>query len=564
MRLRNERGLDAGCPAGHSSKMAPRGPLGPSILLILSMAVAHGRAVESIRRVVLSAHPPSPAGNNAALQAAIAEAEAELSSGTTESVVLELPVGTFPFAVAGGPGILVEDFDPGERRLLIRGAGERATKLVFDSSGALGVTRQACFMIRRSRGVALEQMEITRGQIATTQGTVEFVGPSLIRFRLHEGYPDPRSLLARAGRNERTLISFCPDRPLDPELSPRATKYHVLGIGAMPEDVGLFEATIDRRQRLDRVLVGDWVALKIKAGGDTIFFEDSAHCAVRDVRITRAETRPVAGVGNNHDLTIERVRCLRPEPIGGRGACLSSPGGGIVLQAGGRGRLILRDCTIVGTADDGIAVFSTARAARRDPAAPSIASDITIEGNLVRDNQGRGILVCQSRRGTCRKNTLLRNDGPSILLKNETLGQFAAATETPPSWSVQDWTIEDNVFDGTAGNPMIAFASEVPGSARHRGIRIIRNTFRSAPGLAPVILIADAEDVAIDDNTIESFAAHPIPPALRAYVGSEAIVSCTDAARVSGANNVLGAPTERPATLPPGTVEWRRRRTSDR
>jgi hypothetical protein len=394
---------------------------------------SNASGMESVLQVALAERPDDPSGNNAAMAHAIAEAGRQIAARSAETVVLLLPVGTFPFAFLDAPGVGIEDFDPGDGHLIIRGAGEDQTTLIFEVPEQRGVTRDVFFMIRRARGITLEHLHLTRSRISTSQGTVESLGEQTIRFRLHEGFPDPEMILAGAGRNERTLVAYRHEDPLDPTFAPYATKYHVLGIGKVPGDEKLFEASINERQELQRVHVGDWVTLKVKAGGDTVFFEDASDCTVRNVRFTRAAVRPIAGIGQNHDLLIERVQCLRPEPINGRGACYSSPGGGIILQAGARGNLTIRDCTIVGTADDGIAVFSTARAPRGNPAPQSPASNITIEENSVRDNHGRGVLICQSLRGICRNNTFLRCDGPSILVKNEDIGNCAPMRRTTPS-----------------------------------------------------------------------------------------------------------------------------------
>ena len=116
-----------------------------------------------------------------------------------------------------------------------------------------------------------------------------------------------------------------------------------------------------------------------------------------------------------------------------------------------------------------MAVFSVGRQPRGSSAPPSITTRITIEGNSIRDNEGRGILICQSRKGIHRSNSVLRCDGPSILVKNEALG-------------------------------------------------------KPAPQLAPVLLVSHAEDITLCDNIIVSFAPNPVPPAMRAYTGSSALV----------------------------------------
>jgi hypothetical protein len=529
------------------------------VMLIFTAGFSWPANGETVHLVELSEKPLKPDANNAALISAIGIARKEIDAGSDDTVVLRLPAGTFPFTLKNKSGITLEDCDLGNKHLIIRGAGtgRNGTRIVFDFPDVKSAPRSGCFTIRRSRGITLEQMEITRSRLSSSQGTVESIGKSTIRFRLHEGFPDPITILAGAGRNERTLLSYQPDRPLDPMLSPYATKYHVLTITNVPGQEGLFEAQINDRQELTRVKVGDWISLKVKAGEDTIFFEDSDHCAVRDVCFTRAAMRPIAGMGNNHDLLIERVSCLRPEPIQGRGACYSSPGGGIIIQTGGEGNLVIRDCTIVGTADDGIAIFSVGRQPRGSSAPPSITARITIEGNSIRDNEGRGILICQSRKGICRSNSVLRCDGPSILIKNETLiKNEALGKPTPPLWSVQDWSIEKNTLDGTAGNPLIAFSSEVPDTAKHRGIRIAGNIFKNAPQLAPVLLVSHAEDITICDNIIESFAPNPVPPAMRAYSGSSALVYSKECEHIAGNGNRLKVPSDRPACSPPGLVDW--------
>ena len=212
--------------------------------------------------------------------------------------MLQLPTGTFPFGVQPAPGISIEDINAGAGGLTIRGAGtgDDGTRLVFDVPEETGTAWQVCFLIRGSQGITLEKMEITRSRLSSTQGTVESIGASTIRFRLHEGYPDRRRL-SSPGPGAMKGPCFPTSTPAaGSTLSPYATKYHVLRITevAGQKDCSRLKSTrpgIDARKsrRLGKP--------QGQRQGERryLYFEDTAHCTVRDVRVTRASCDPSPG-----------------------------------------------------------------------------------------------------------------------------------------------------------------------------------------------------------------------------------------------------------------------------
>lgn len=479
----------------------------------------------------------------------IAQASAALNERPGRSIELRFPEGTWTFDHPSSPAIHIADV-PG--RLILRGVGIDRTTLVFNQPDQHGL------LLEDAHGVTVEGLHLTRPGLYTTQGDVTAVTPGRIRFRVHEGFPDPIPLVQAkdALDNDRTLIRFRgPDD--DPELAPNSVSYKLCahgkpGCGSAMLSVGPgeYEAILEDVALLPDLQVGDRVALKAKAGEQTFRAEACDDLVVRDVRFTRFSAVPLAVKGASNRTIVERVRVERAPAIAGRVPFFAGPGGGPQITAERDGPLI-EDCTIVGTTDDGIAVFS------HDADSPMRGA--RIEGNTVRDGQGRGINITQSRDGSCVGNTIVRCQNASIQLKSN---QTSEGTDG----AVVGWRIEGNRFVQPFTDPTIYLTQEnrVARSGRHDDIVIASNVVELASRENPFLHVRNTDDVEVRDTTILSFSDEvdvrgrglPDAPALTPLVFVE------DAARVTGTGNSCTTPTDRPSVAThrknQGTVdvEW--------
>jgi len=469
-----------------------------------------------------------------AVDRAIAAARAFLAANPTRTLVLYFPAGQWVFQPASGPAIALDRLTGG--KLTLRGAGPTATSLVFAQATSYGI------FATETDGLTIEQLHLTRPGLYTTQGTVTRSAAGVIRFRVQPGFPEPLSLVNApdALDNDRTLILF-EGSATDPVLSPRSVSYKLCP-GAGPRRCatamrdlggGEYEAILEATDLVADLMVGERVALKAKAGEQTLRAESVDDFTVRDVRFTRHAAVSLAVKGDSNRTRIERVRVERAPAIRGVVPFFSGPGGGPQIEALRDGPLI-RGCYIEGTTDDALAVFSSS--------ATMLMSGARIEGNEIRDGQGRGINITQSRDGVCVDNIIRRCQNPSIQIKsNQTAGGVGA---------VIGWTIARNQLVEPWTDPTIALLLEngVTGG-RHDAITIENNVITRASRNNPVVYIENTASVVIRGNRIASFSplcdapGRGVPPTLHPIP----LVYVDDAARVSGADNTSDEPTARPA-----------------
>lgn len=475
-----------------------------------------------------------------AVDMAIADAKVWLDTcGPDSALVLAFPAGTWEFKHNGGPAIVIEDVVTG--RLTLRGDSAETTSLVFRKFDEQGISLQ------NAHAVTIERLHLTRHQLYTSQGEVTEILPDGLRFKVHEGFPDPAELASQenALNNDRTLIKFRgPD--LDPELAPKSVSYKLCEhdpvtcpaaiVGTADPEV--FEAIFQPGQDI-QLKPGDRVALKAKVGANTLRAVDCNDFTMEDVRVTRSSGASIVVDGASNRTRIEDVRIERSEPINGRTPFFAGPGGGPQIEAETEGPII-RGCSITGTTDDAIAVFSS-----NSTDATTLMSGAVIENNTVRDTQGRSINITQSRSGICRFNTLIRGHNPSIQLKNNQTADMTNA-------AVLDWIIEDNTLIQPWTYPAIFITEEQSNTSSGLidGVQIRHNTFQEASKLNPVIQIRHAASVEIAENIIlsfsdaDDFADNEVPSPVP-------LVFVESASAVVGADNacVIGAPDRPPVFI---------------
>ncbi|MCX7012802.1 MAG: right-handed parallel beta-helix repeat-containing protein [Candidatus Sumerlaeota bacterium] len=486
------------------------------VLAAIAAAIAPGPgcAAEVVWNVVAD-KGVQPEDAKPAVDSTLAEAGRYLASHPGDTLVLLFPAGTYSFNHPADNALTIQGFTDGA--LVLRGEGPAATTFVFNQFDQFGI------YIRNSNRIAVEGMHLTRPGLYTTQGDVVSVQPGAVRFRLHEGFPDPVWLMniEKAQTRERTLLAFRGD-PLDPQYDPRGRKVVLKSI----EDAGggLYDAVLRDRRETPPWTPGCQVALKSKCGAQTVRITNADDCRIEDVRFTRASAVPIMAVGDNDRMVVRRVRIERADPIHGRAPFFSGPGGGIQINAGADGPTI-QDCVVVSTADDGIGLFSNDQ--------EHLMSGALVEGNTIRDNQARGILITQSANGICRGNTLIRNNSWSIAIRNN---QNAAGNA-----AVTNWEISRNTFVQPWVDSVIGFTKEVD-AGLHDQIRILDNTFIDAPKNNHIVSIDNANDVEISGNAIESFSDEDD---YNDEGTGDALVYVAAGRHVHGGNNTFNANTTR-------------------
>jgi hypothetical protein len=489
-----------------------------------------------------TAVPVFPNNAQPSMATLISEAQAYLATHSSDTLILYFPKGKYLFegnSSATIIGINIQNQNSGS--LVLMGDGPTLTTLLFSGYEQDGIR------INDSSNVSVRQMYLTRpgfvnagnydaqtmNSVYSTQGTVTSIDVTNgdIYFTLHTGFPDP---VALANDNpsatsictgltrmpEMVLLGFNGSgaNVLDPKLLP--LKKILLNSNPTDDNPGAavtfvsgttYKAHLLLPQRyypskLTNVLqVGDWVALKVKVGADTVKFANTTNCGASDLILTRAASRAIAVLGSNDGFVIQRVLVDRPAPINGKGVCLSEPGGGIVIYSGPAAPTVI-DCVIVGTADDGIAVVPYTPSSTSSP----LPSGSVISGNTVRDTQ-RGLFLVASDSGLCFDNVFSRNGYGVITLQN--LNTLLAAdapcgSDTAmPSWAVKNWQFADNLFFEPGVDPVIESMTEPnPLNAKHDNNMIAGNIIYDAPQRYPVIRIGYALNTEVEDNIIASFA----------------------------------------------------------
>ena len=460
-----------------------------------------------------------PANANDGMSSIISQAKTYLNSHTNDTLVLFFPANRYNFYGAS-VGITISKLNNGN--LVLRGDGQTATTLVFNQFDEVGIRIIAC------NNVTIEEMLLTRSQLYVTQGEVVSVQPGLVRFQLHDGFPDPVWLfnLGNSTNYERTLIGYTHEDPLDPHLDPIYTK--VLLTNMVSEGSGVYAATLEQPTETPPWPVGEWVALKCKTGQPTLRFDNCTNCVVQDVMFTNSSQNSLRAAGSNSGMLIQRVTIPRTAPINGRAPCFSSPAGGPQVYSGAAGATI-QDCVVVGTADDGIGYFSY------DPTV--LTSNGIIQRNIVRDNQARGIIIGSSAGGVCQSNILTRNDTQSLLMinLNEVEGVATAA--------VTNWKVIGNTFVEPGAAPVISLKTQCIISGLHNQIDFVSNTFINASLTNHLITVDNSNEILINSNTIASFSTvndFPIDSSAYPYVSTgNSLLYVQEGLWVHGGGNVI-------------------------
>jgi hypothetical protein len=180
----------------------------------------------------------NPADAKPQMDTVLSQAKTYLNGHTNDTLILFFPTSTYYFHHTNDTAISLSGLTAGN--LVLRGAGQTNTTLVFDQFDKFGIR------ISSSKHITVEQMHLTRTGLYVTQGDVVSVQPGRVRFQVHPGFPDPVWLfnLGHAATRERTLLGFTHDNPLDPHFDPSYAK--VLLSDMQSVGAGLYDAILSK------------------------------------------------------------------------------------------------------------------------------------------------------------------------------------------------------------------------------------------------------------------------------------------------------------------------------
>jgi len=423
-----------------------------------------------------------------AVDAAVADALNYLGSHSGEDVVLYFPPGEWTFLHDGKIAIYIKD-KTSSGRLIFRGAGQDSTTLLFDDFKKDGIRFES------AANLTVEKLHLSRPGIYVTQGDVVSVSPGKVRLKVHDGFPDMYGLIMdpKSQTRQITIMRFR-GTLLDPQNDPNSNKILVDRCEVLGR--GVYDIILEDKYQVANYHVGDWVAVKAKVGGGTMWTNRVTNLTVQDILFTRGSGPAWWARGfeasDNNGIIARRITIDRPdEPINGRVPFYSIPSDGIHIFSGTGGTLI-QDCLIIGAADDAIAYNSSD--------GYNLDSGTIIENNTIIDGHGCGIWIAESRNGICRNNTIVRRRGPSILLARSKYSPGIATA------ALTNWEISNNTLIQSWTEPVISF--EAFGSDRNftnNNVNITGNTFIDAPKSTNLVSVKYSNEVCIDNNVIVSF-----------------------------------------------------------
>jgi hypothetical protein len=445
-----------------------------------------------------------------AIDNALVKAREHLAAHDQDHLVLHFPPGTWRIPNPSSPGILIDTLPGG--KLTLRGESAEKTTLVFTQFDQPGIT------IRESDHVTVERMHLTRPVPYTTQGNVVSSARGKVRVRLHEGFPDPVWLASQRSslRHERVLVPF-DGTELDPVPSSVSTKIHFNGVTRAGE--GLYDFTINPGGATKRSLAlkpGQQVAMKAKTGIWMIHGDGSNHTTIQHVRITRSSRDGIWLRDGNHQI-VRAVSIDRGDPINGRLPFFSQPADGIHLWAttSGGGGFLVEENKVVGTADDGIAVFIGGGEERFE----EFVKDVVIRNNEVSMGLARSLLLGWTDGAQVHGNRFSSISNIGLLMEG------AINSEV--------W---DNVFEDNRQG--CAIQVEKTAFTPAKGNRIHRNTFKEVNEDMHLIVLDGAHHATIENNTVASFSKlGGYAPANRS--NPAALVHAIRCKSVSGGNRLL-------------------------
>lgn len=214
--------------------------------------------------------------------------------------------------------------------------------------------------------VTVRDLHMTRGTPGTTQGYVKQVTSGQVILEIPPGFPLPSNIYngGLGGKTRTYLRKYMNDS--DPQVvmanNPQVPWIDTHPVTRANERLWAFKL---KRFAKPNYQQGDLIGVKSKCCGLPIscayFFKESREILFERVKWTR-QSRGVFRLGTN-DVTIKDCEISRDPPVGGRGWCLSTSGGG--PQFGQPNDQLMHKVKVINffaenTGDDSLAFFNVA------------------------------------------------------------------------------------------------------------------------------------------------------------------------------------------------------------
>jgi len=330
----------------------------PSVAFELDIGKTYGMTVPGIAR-------------------AIEAARRDFASRPNDTVVLNIAAGRYDLSrepIVGRGVINVSDIHPGDRgRLIIRGAGDGRTVLIFDKNAAwiygTGVYH-----------VSFVGLSMTASEYTISQGHVVSVVPGSVVLAIEDGFPSPGELFNSGKLSGRFLRRYT-DSADDPHLV-QDDNHQVAWSHAERISRNNWRVFLNDPEFKPHYRPGDFVCIKSKPNGSAYWFFGGNDITFDDVVWTQLALGVFRGGLSN--IHIVNSSIARAAPIRGHVPCLSTPSGGPQIvglpNAPTKGDVVENN-TFVATGDDSVAYFYASG---------------TIRNNRISDSFARCVLLVQS------------------------------------------------------------------------------------------------------------------------------------------------------------------------
>ena len=285
---------------------------------------------------------------------AIADAKAQLKQSPTDTIRLQIPAGTWHISDTINLDEVVPD-DGGQ--LVIAGAGMAKTTVILKSSGESRYKNLISMM--SCERITIEDIYFRREKLHTSQGLVEEVQGKTIIMKTLPGFTNPADFPDELHKSPPWLRKYTYTDKAAPYPDPTLSRQIPCSKVEKIDDTRVaFTVRGDWYQGLKP---GDLLGVKIKLRGYLVN-GNASYSTFRNLRYTHDSLDgivlwqfkdPTRGddMGNN---LFENIVINRPDDlIGEWGPCLSQPGDGFRVYGHDTH---WRDCTVIATGDDNIAL----------------------------------------------------------------------------------------------------------------------------------------------------------------------------------------------------------------
>jgi hypothetical protein len=287
---------------------------------------------------------------------AIAAAKNHFPEHPDDTIVLYYPEGTYDFFGSSPSFDFSGGFMPGDKgRLEIVGAGYEKTIFITKDPKADAINGKDVHRL------LVKGIHFTRDYCTVSQGTVVSVAAGEVVMDLHEEFPTPDSLWQYGITGGWGLyLKRYTDDPDDPQIiTENNGQVAWTDNGTYLISGRRWRVALQNDKAFPPYQPGHVIGIKLKHGGQAYWFNGGDNIHFEECKWTRKTRGKLRGGISN--VKFSGCYIDRGPRIGGRVPCLASPGGGPQIGHDGDPRItnvLVENCTVIGTGDDNIALFS--------------------------------------------------------------------------------------------------------------------------------------------------------------------------------------------------------------